>query len=162
MADKMQDHSPMRTDEHDRDRSQVEALLQYWSVQDVEQTLDCLADDVIYQLYICRSALPFGGEMTGKPAVRDLLFDILAHFDYLHYEPVILNVSGGVARIHTHYVMRHRASGEHLAGSKRFVCTLQDGLITRVFEYHDVALIEAFMRHANGRIAARAATAAML
>jgi ketosteroid isomerase-like protein len=139
-----------------RDRERVEALTAYWSAQDVELTLGCFSDDVIYQLYICRSALPFGGEVHGKAAVRDLLFDILAVFDYVRYEPVILACSRGVARVQTHYVMRHRASGEELSGSKRFVCTLQGGLITRVFEYHDVELVEAFMRHANGRIAARA------
>jgi ketosteroid isomerase-like protein len=133
------------------DRACVEALLRYWSAQDVEQTLSCFTDDIVYQLHICRSAHPFGGEMVGIDAVRTMLFDILAHFDTLQYEPVVLGVSDGVARIQTSYVLHHRASGTDLVGTKRFVCILAGGLITRVYEYHDMARVEAFMAYASSR-----------
>lgn len=135
-----------------RDGMLVEEAIAYWSVQDVEATLGLLSDDIVYQLYVCKSALPFGGETRGKDAVRAMLFEILAAFDYIAYEPVILAVRGGVARIQTRYVMRHRASGEQLSGSKRFVCTMKDGAITLIVEYHDAPLVEAFMRLANWRL----------
>lgn len=144
----------LRSESHRSDAAdlvRVETMLRYWSVQDVEQTLSCFADDIIYQLHICQSAHPFGGEMVGIEAVRNLLFDILAHFDTLHYEPVVLGVRDGVARIQTSYVLHHRASGTDLVGTKRFVCILADGLITRVYEYHDMARVEAFMRYASSR-----------
>jgi ketosteroid isomerase-like protein len=141
--------SPQR---NERDRAVIEDVLRFWCVQDVEQTLAYFSDDVVYQLYMCRSATPFGGEVIGIDAVRDLLFDILADFDYVAYVPTVLSVHNGVARIQTSYVLQHRASGEELSGSKRFICTLQDHQISRVFEYHDVALIEAFLRQATGRL----------
>ena len=140
----------------------IEKALAYWSVQDVEQTLGLFSDDIVYQLYVCRSAFPFGGETRGKDAVRTLLFDILAQFDYVSYEPAILGVKDGVARIQTRYVMRHRASEEELCGSKRFVCTIKDGLITLIVEYHDAPLVEAFMRLANWRLDQNAAAKHML
>jgi ketosteroid isomerase-like protein len=145
--------------QNEMDRAVIEAVLRFWSVQDVEQTLACFSDDIVYQLYMCRSATPFGGEVIGIDDVRDLLFDILADFDYVRYEPTVLSVHDGVARIQTAYVLRHRASGEELGGSKRFICTLQNQRITRVFEYHDVALVEAFLRHAKG-VAPSASTCA--
>lgn len=135
------------------DHAVVEAMLSYWSAQDVEQTISLLAGDIVYQLYVCQSVHPFGGERVGREAVRDMLFDLLADFDYLSYRPVILDVRDGVARVQTHYHMRHRATGEHLTGSKRFVCTLQGGLVTRIHEYHDAPLVEAFMKLTDWRIA---------
>ena len=137
------------------DRAVVEATLSYWSAQDVEQTVALFADDIVYQLYICQSAHPFGGERIGRDAVRDMLYDLLADFDYLSYRPVILAVRDGVARVQTHYHLRHRATGEHLTGSKRFVCVLQGGLVTRIHEYHDAPLVEAFMRLTDWRLAQR-------
>jgi ketosteroid isomerase-like protein len=139
------------------DRKLIERALAFWSVQDVEQTLEAFSDDIVYQLYICQSALPFGGETRGKEAVRTMLFDILAQFDYVSYEPWILSVTAGVARIQTRYVMRHRASEEELAGSKRFVCTIKRGRITLIVEYHDAPLVKAFMELANWRIDQKAA-----
>lgn len=144
------------------DRTLIDTALAYWSVQDVEQTLGLFSDDIVYQLYICQSALPFGGETRGKEAVRTMLYDILAQFDYVSYEPAILGVKDGVARIQTRYVMRHRASEEELSGSKRFVCTIKDGLITLIVEYHDAPLVEAFMRLANWRLDQKATAERML
>jgi len=134
------------------DLEAVEAVLTYWAVQDVEMTVSLFAEDIVYQLYVSRSAKPYGIERTGKEAVKGMLYDLLAEFDYLTYEADILEVSRGVARIQQRYVLRHRSSGEELAGSKRFVCTLQNGLFTRIHEYHDAALVEAFMKLAKWRL----------
>jgi ketosteroid isomerase-like protein len=140
-----------RRDDDQRDQAVIKRLLDCWAVQDVEETLACLSDDVIYQLYICKSACSFGGETIGKDAVRAMLFDLLACFAYLDYEPTLLGVRDGVARIQTRYVLHHLASGTTLEGSKRFVCTLQGGIVSRVYEYHDRAMFEAFMNLAGGR-----------
>ena len=135
-----------------QDRAVIESVFAYWSAQDVEQTVSLLSEDVVYQLYVCRSAHPFGGEWVGREAVRTLLFDLLAEFDYLAYEPTILEVHDGVARVHSRYHIRHRASGEDLSGSKRLICTLQNGLVTRIHEYEDAPMVEAFIRLTNWRL----------
>jgi ketosteroid isomerase-like protein len=134
------------------DRKVIERLLAYWSVQDVENTLSVLDDDVIYQVYLSDSALPAGGATWGKEAMRHRLYDFLAAFDCLHYEPVILDVYRGVARVQTQYVFRHRDSRERLSGSKRSVCELAGGLVVRVDEHHDAALVAAFARLTRWRL----------
>lgn len=130
----------------------IETTLQYWSAQDVERTLELVSDNVVYQLYISQTALPYGGETRGKDDFRDVLFDILAQFDYLSYEPVILGICGDVARVQTRCVLHHRASGHELDMSKRSVFRIKHGLIVRIDEYLDAALVESFMRLAQWRI----------
>lgn len=145
--------------DHSRDRAVMAAVLDYWSAQDVEQTVALMADDIVYQLYVCNSAHPFGGEWIGRDAVRTLLFDLLAAFDYLAYDPVILDVQDGVARIQSSYRLRHRATGEDLSGSKRLVCTLHGGLVTRIHEYEDAPKFQAFLRLTDWRLALQGGTA---
>jgi ketosteroid isomerase-like protein len=134
-------------------RAVVISFLQSWMAQDVEMTVAHAADDVVYALHISNEALPFGGETHGKERIKGVLYAILADFDYLKYEPVILSVRGDVVRVQVSYVYHHRRTGEDLVGSKRLVIKLKDGLVTRVDEYHDAALVEAFMRLARHRLA---------
>lgn len=124
----------------------------YWAVQDVEMTISTFAEDIIYQLYACRSARVIVIERCGRESVRDMLYDVLADFDYDSCQYDILQADNGVVRVQSRYVMRHRASGEVLAGSKRFVCAVKNGLFTRVHEYTDAALVEAFFKLAKWRL----------
>lgn len=128
------------------------AATAYWAAQDVDMTVSTFAQDIVYQLYVSRSAKPFGIERVGREAVRAMLFDVLADFDYLSYESAILEAGNGVVRIQSRYSMQHRATGEELSGSKRFVCMVRDGLFTRIHEYHDAILVEAFMKLAKWRL----------
>jgi ketosteroid isomerase-like protein len=133
-------------------RDVVISFLTSWIAQDVELTVAHTADDVVYALHISNEALPFGGESHGKERIKGILYAILADFDYRKYEPVILGVRGDVARVQVSFVYHHRRTGEDLVGSKRLVITLRDGLIARVDEYHDAALVEAFMRLTRHRL----------
>lgn len=148
----------------------IETILRYWSVQDVEQTLGLCADTVVYQLNIAPGTTgllvpPEAGcqaatiEQHGKDAVRAMMYDVLAKFDYLHYETTILDIHDGVARIHIDYMLRHRATGEELTGSKRFVLGIEDGLVARIDEYLDAARVGAFLRLTHWRLAQQHVTA---
>lgn len=128
------------------------AATRYWAAQDVDLTVSMFAEDIVYQLYVSRCSKPFGIERIGLEAMRAMLFDLLADFDYVNYASDILEAAGGVVRIQSRYRMRHRASGEELAGSKRFVCTVRGGLFTRIHEYHDAVLVEAFLELAKWRL----------
>jgi ketosteroid isomerase-like protein len=131
----------------------VVSFLKCWIAQDVELTVAHAADDVVYALHISKEALPFGGETHGKERIRGVLYAILADFDYLKYEPVILGAQDDMVRVQVSFIYHHRRTGEDLVGSKRLVIKLRDGLIARVDEYHDAALVEAFMRLAQQRLA---------
>jgi ketosteroid isomerase-like protein len=145
--------------EHGATFELVKRALACWRFQDVEQTLAVCSEDILYRLYICPSALPSGGEARGKEAVRSLLHDFLGQFGYVSYVPTVLSLTDGIARIQTRFVLRHRASAEELAGSKRFVCTFEGGQITRIVEYHDAALFTAFTTFGQWRAERQAAGA---
>ena len=131
----------------------IETTLTYYVAGDVEQVMSMCSRDVVLQLYVSQSALPFGGEARGKEAVRHKYFDMMAVCDCLAYDPVLLDVRDGVARIQTQFVYHHRESGERLAGSLRMVCTIEDDLIARIEEHHDEPMMKSFMRLAEWRVA---------
>jgi ketosteroid isomerase-like protein len=133
------------------DRELIETLLRFLGAWDVEQILSLMSKQVVYQLYISQTALPYGGQWRGTDAVRDVFFDRLATLDCIEYEPTVINVINGRARCQAHYVYRHRASGETLTGTSRIVCHIKAGTIDRMEEYHDDALLKAFAKLANQR-----------
>ena len=133
-------------DTQDHDVALIEASLKYWCAQDVEATLSTYADDIVYHVYTFQQPSPQFAELSGKQAVRTLLYDILAGFDYLSYASDLLELREGVARVQTRFVLRHRESGESLSGSKRQRVYIANGEIVRIDEYHDVAMVDAFMR----------------
>lgn len=143
----------------------IETALKYWSVQDVEPTLATFSDDVVYRLNIApetvgisvpQQSLSSGGPsivMRGKGAARDMMYDFLAKFDYLLFDPVMCNVRSSVARVQVRYVVRHRATGEELAGSKRYVLKIEDDLVSQIDEYVDAARLSCFLQLAQWRVA---------
>lgn len=133
------------------DRDVIARLIESWTAQDIDATIDLLHDDVIYRLHSDPDAA-YTGETSGKGEVRGLLEFMLAEWDYIHYEPQLMGVEGGVARIQVRYRLQHRLSGEILGGSKRTVIRLRDGLVAEIDEYEDVALVAAFMRLAKSYI----------
>jgi ketosteroid isomerase-like protein len=133
-------------------RAVVESFFASWGAQDVELTLAVCHDNIVYKLYVESDILPFGGEKRGKEACRDLLFSILADFDYLKYEPSILGVRGDTVRTQVRFTYQHRATGETLDGTRRLVFQIRDGLIVRVDGYHDARLVDAFMRLTQHRL----------
>ncbi|MBN9280598.1 MAG: nuclear transport factor 2 family protein [Hyphomicrobium sp.] len=137
------------------DRRDVVALFfEYWKAQDVDMALSLAAEDVVYNLYLSNSAVPHGGETRGRERCREVLYAVLADFDYLHYAPTIVGEDGDVVRAQVEFRYHHRRTGGLLAGTKRMVFAVEDGLITRVDEHHDAGLVEAFMRLTQQREAA--------
>ncbi|MEQ1696921.1 MAG: hypothetical protein ABL901_13880 [Hyphomicrobiaceae bacterium] len=124
----------------------IERALMYWRVQDVESMLSTYADGIVYHVYTFQEASPQFAEFAGKEAVRAVLYDILADFDYLFYASDLIELRDGVARVQSRFVLRHRGSGESLSGSKRQRIHVANGVIVRIDEYHDVAMVDAFMR----------------
>lgn len=132
-------------------RDVVVALLACWRAQDVEMTLLHCDEDVVYSLYLPREMVPFGGEARGKAAWRDVLHTMLEQYDYLRYDPDIVGVNGDVVRVQTQFRFRHRRTGEILEGTMRTVFTTGNGLVLRVDEYLDEALVAAFVQLTRNR-----------
>ncbi len=129
-----------------KDIEVVGLFFEYWKAQDVEMALSLASEDVVYNLYLSDAAVPHGGETRGREKCRDVLYMVLADFDYLEYQPTIVGQEAEAVRAHVRFRYHHRRTGGELSGTKRMVFTVRDGLIAQVDEYHDAGLVEAFMR----------------
>jgi ketosteroid isomerase-like protein len=134
-------------------REVVEAFFAYWGAQDVELATALFHDRIIYKLHVASADVPFGGVWRGREACRDTMFSILEEFDYLRYEPTIVSARGGVVRAQVRFKYQHRCTGGVLEGTRRLVFQVKGGRIVRVDGYHDVQLVEAFMRLTKSRLA---------
>lgn len=128
----------------------VRRSLKAWISGDFEGTLASIADDCVYALHISNEALPFAGEAVGKAAIEAAFRMMRAQFDYLLFRPHHYVTDGGTVRVRVEHMYRHRATGEIISGNFRLVFFMRDGFITRMDEYHDRAMVEAFMRLING------------
>lgn len=123
----------------------VEAMFKRWEA-DPASAMKIVAPDIVYTLNVSPEALSLGGETVGWDAVNKLMMDIREVFDYLVFRPRILSVEGNTVRSRIELLLRHKASGELLSGQMRSVIQVRDGYVTRVDEYVDAPMIEAFMR----------------
>lgn len=124
----------------------VRQFLKVWASSDVEAAACFIAEDCIYALYISREALPFAGETVGKAAIVAALRIMRSQFDYVLYRPHRYISEGGNVRLRVEHMYRHRASGEVLSGNFSLIFEVRDNLIVRADEYHDRAMVEAFIR----------------
>jgi len=134
----------------DSTRRTVELFLRYWSAQDVPMSMTTTAEDVVYTLHVNDTSVPFAGSQRGHEAVSAALYQILADWDLVDYDPEILGIEGDTARVRCDFRYRHRRSGNELKGSFRLVMKVRDGLIVAADEYQDAALLEAFIRMSAG------------
>ncbi len=124
----------------------VRAFAQVWEAGDIDRTMDFIADDCIYILYLSNEVVPFGGETRGKQNVEAALRLIRSKFAYLLYRVHNIVAQDNFVRCRVEFMYRHIASGEILSGRFRLVFELRDGLIWRADEYHDSAMIETFLK----------------
>lgn len=124
----------------------VRRFLAVWGAGDIEGALGFVADDSVYALHISQEALPFGGETVGRAGIAACFHEIHRQFEYLVFRPHHFVADGDAVRVRVEFMYRHRASGEILSGNFRIIFTVRDGLLVRADEYHDRAMVEAFMR----------------
>lgn len=124
----------------------VRTFLRAWVDNDVPTAMTFIAPDARYILYISNDLLPFGGETAGRDNIERVLRQIRVDYEYLLFRPYNFKVDGDVVRLRVEFMYRHVASGEVLSGRFRLIMRLRDGLIVQADEYHDRALVEAFLR----------------
>jgi ketosteroid isomerase-like protein len=124
----------------------VQDFTRFWSAQDVDLSVGLLAEDAVWDLRVSQTALSFAGETVGRENIRAGFFAILAQWDYIVFEPTILGFEDGIGRIQVKFHYRHRASGNDLAGSFRANLAVSEDEITRIDEFHDAPMVEAFMK----------------
>lgn len=122
------------------------ACMACWIACDIDGAMELCGPDVVYSLNIDREVMAFAGEAVGKPAVHASFKLLRKEFDYLVVRPKAYLQEGDRVRIPVEFFYRHRASGETISGTMRLVLTWRGGLIRRIDEFADAALVEAFVR----------------
>lgn len=135
---------------HDPEDS-TRRFLALWAAGEIDACMGFIAEDAVYALYISRDVVPFGGETVGRANIEAALRQIRCQWDYLLFRPYNFAAKGDIVRARVEHMYRHRASGAVLSGHFRLVFKLRDRLIVRADEYHDRAMVEAFVRlHGQG------------
>ena len=124
----------------------VQDFLAAWIAGDVNGALAWFAPEGVYALHISDELLPSGGESVGRDNFASALRSFRENFDYLLFRPLAMTAEEPIVRLQVEFMYRHRLSGEMLNGRLRLVFRVENGLITRIDEYHDRAKVEAFMR----------------
>lgn len=124
----------------------VAAFSKAWEYGDIDSAMRYVAPDVVYRLYISETAIPWGGEVGGAQALRAAFVRMRQEFEYILYRTFPSVADGNSVRQRVEFMYRHRASGEVLSGRFRMIYEVRDGLLVRADEYHDRAMVEAFMR----------------
>lgn len=124
----------------------IRAFNERWALSDFDGSLELVAEDATYTLHISEDLHPVGGVTKGRTAIGEALRQLRRDYQYLMYHPYNLVSEGNFVRQQVHFLYRHRASGEMLRGTFRIHFQVVCGLITSAEEYHDRALVEAFLR----------------
>jgi len=117
-----------------------------WADGDLERFLSYFHEDIIHTVNVDGLAVPYASSGVGKEDVRqrmELLLNIFV-VDAFVVENIVHNEETSRSNVLGYY--KHKKTGERLDVKFRFVGWMNDGLITRLEEYHDAAYVEAFER----------------
>ena len=126
--------------------SDIVMMQQTCWLDEPERALPLMAPDVVSTMNVDGAAVPMGGDIVGRAEVLAKLSKFRQVFEIVDYRPRIYAAEGDTVRSRVNLLLRHRLSGETLICKKRTVYTIRDGLIIRVDEYVDQAMMETFMR----------------
>lgn len=133
-------------------RDVVSRTLSAWANRDLDATLAGMSEDVEHVINVDGSLAPYAESTRGKAALRPKLQVLLDTFEFNAFVVDSLTVQDVTARASVMIMYVHKVTRDRLDVRFRFVFTVADGLITRMEEYHDKTLVEAFMRLVAARL----------
>lgn len=122
----------------------LEAAYASWAAQDLESTLSCFGEDVLFAIHLPADIVPFAGVVRGKVELRRRLQSILDDFYFIEYKPVQITAEGGSFHSQIRFHYQHRATGLTYEGRLRHVWRIEGDKIVRFEEFHDPERIRAF------------------
>lgn len=124
----------------------LEAAYAAWAASDLDATMACFSDDVVFANHLPADVVPFAGMSHGKAELRRQLQTVLDLFEPLEYRPLWISTEGGSfhSQVKLHY--RHRATGLAYEGMMRHVWQIEGDKITRFEEFHDPERTRAFFK----------------
>ena len=124
----------------------VQTFLRTWAAGDTDGAMRYVAEDGVYALHISDEVLAYGGETRGRHKIEAAFRQMREQFEYVLFRPYNFVTDADTVRLRVEHMYRHKKSGEMLTGKFRLVVQVRDGLLVRADEYHDRAMVEAFMR----------------
>ncbi|MGE5511530.1 MAG: nuclear transport factor 2 family protein [Bacteroidota bacterium] len=125
------------------DKVLLEAAYASWAVQDLDATLSCFAENVMFAIHLTEE-VPFAGHVRGRDALAKVLQGIIDEFDFLEYKPIQITSQGIAFHSQVKFHYRHKATGLEYEGTMRHVWRIQGDQITRFEEFHDLTRVRAF------------------
>ncbi len=117
--------------------------------QDIAACLTCLHADARLTDNVTDRIDPTRMAPRGRDAVRAQLERFAANWEYLALQPRTIfrrRDKQNERHCQVGFLIRHRATGEKLFGTFRFIARIEDELIKRINIIHDAALFTAFRR----------------
>lgn len=132
--------------EENATRCVFERAVTAWANGDIPATLELMSDDVCHAVNVDGTVAPFAASVRGKDEMRRKLQLLVATFDFGAYVTNHVTIEGQRVRARMKIIFIHKATGERLSTSFRFVIEVRDGRIATIEEFHDAAYLEAFAR----------------
>lgn len=124
----------------------VEAAYASWAARDLNATLSCFSDDVMFAIHLPPEVAPYFGILQGRAELGARLRMILDDFDFLEYKPIQIT-SHGISfhsQIRFHY--RHKLTGLEYDGTMRHVWRVKGDRIVRWEEFHDIERVRVYFQ----------------
>ena len=129
----------------------LELMLQAWARQDFDEAAAWFADNAVYVLHLPTAVVATGGENRGRAAARRAFLSQPQIWRHCAFEPVLRPTDGDTVRATVRFAYLHVPSGEVLEGRKQLCATVALRRVQRLEEFHDEALVEAFLRYVDWR-----------
>jgi hypothetical protein len=133
----------------------VDAIYAAWAAKDLTGLMAYCGDDIVFTIHVPQDAGAFAGESWGRAAMLDRLQMIVDEFNFLRFEPGTPIIDGERVKVLVDFHGRHKASGQDIVCRLRHVWHFAEGRLVRIDEYHDGAMVRAFMNLARATAALR-------
>jgi len=120
-----------------------------WASGDMSGTLEVFDENAVHTIHVDKSLLPLAGEAKGLPQLVARMEGLRETFEYILFRPMSVQGDDTTVRSRCELIIRDRKTQMQYAGKLRFVAKFRNGKVTRLDEYHDARLLEAFLALAN-------------
>ena len=118
----------------------VQQFYQSMKTDDTQSLQNSLARDVEWELPEMEN-VPFAGKWHGREGVGQFFGKVSEVQDVVEFEPKEFIAQGNKVVVLGHFTMRIKATGRNVSSNWAHVWTVENGQITRFYEYVDTAVV---------------------
>lgn len=118
----------------------VQQFYQSMKSGDIQSLLNSLAGDVEWEVPEMDN-VPFAGKWQGRKGFGQFFSKVSEVQDVVEFEPEEFIAQGNKVVVLGHFTMRIKATGRNVSSAWAHVWTVENGQITRFYEYVDTAVV---------------------